>query len=625
MIVSPDTILFAIKALIRVGTAVRRSYEDSVVGQDFTLPGLDLKPLGPANRAALRLKTALDESQITLPPNDPGNTLSDIDLVIRSEEMTEECFLAGNRLIKLSKNYFPNYRIDTTGAGIWVVKQWEGADGPPKPAERLGLALVEVGLEYVSAHPGAIGLGGNADKLIAGVARNISSLLPKPGELGDFNVDFAEKSVRIFVQASLITLDQQVDTIVEEKSVQALSKAVLGPLIKKMSQDTTGTERWYDIRDELLGPISEAAIGVLVEHQGALLGKSFEKDTAIGAVTHSVLLAIKDHSVEDDLGREGLLRIYKAALGVAVEQPGLFVGEIEGTSIGQNLLSDVAALIASKKSPFTRELVIELTVVSIESVGRNAPTLFDFGGDWGKLATAAAHTVITEVSAGLAEGVSGGNSNILDRLFNKEQANRLFKILIDQATANPGMIVGKNAAPELRMLTEILARAMAEQNKRLLSSEDWLSVAATAAKEIAQNPNRLIKLDVDDPASQLVYKVISRLLKEAAADFERVGREGGGLLFGETLAQVISDSLEAAAGNAGLALENDVELGNLVEQLNHLNRENKGAIGRREWRYLFRLFVADVLDTGKVPDYSPEEWFGFLKMKKMNTEKGAGN
>ena len=57
-IVSPEAILFTIKSLARLGTAARKSYEDSMNGQEVSLPGLDLKPFGAAESAAARLDNA---------------------------------------------------------------------------------------------------------------------------------------------------------------------------------------------------------------------------------------------------------------------------------------------------------------------------------------------------------------------------------------------------------------------------------------------------------------------------------------------------------------------------------------------------------------------------------------
>ena len=75
------------------------------------------------------------------------------------------------------------------------------------------------------------------------------------------------------------------------------------------------------------------------------MGKSFDTDTAFGAVTTSILLTVKEDGLADDFGREGLLRVYLACLDVAIKQPGLFVVKIKETNIGQKLLSDAVRLI----------------------------------------------------------------------------------------------------------------------------------------------------------------------------------------------------------------------------------------------------------------------------------------
>ena len=67
-----------------------------------------------------------------------------------------------------------------------------------------------------------------------------------------------------------------------------------------------------------------------------LLGKSFDTDTAFGAVTTSILLTVKEDGLAGDFGREGLLRVYLAFLDVAIKQPGLFVVKIKKTNIGRN-------------------------------------------------------------------------------------------------------------------------------------------------------------------------------------------------------------------------------------------------------------------------------------------------
>jgi hypothetical protein len=615
MVVTSQAVLFAIKALSKLGGAGRKAYEDSVLGRDIVLPGLSLDPIDASVKAATSFDMALEDDELHLPEHQMQQLQEDLRIILHEPADHKDRFAANLRVIELSRRVYPELKLETSGTGIWVLQQWSPADRPATPMQRMGLALVDVGLEYITVNPGKIGLGGNADSLIAGIADNLRELLPDADNLFKPGNDFAEGAIRIFVQAGLTALDKHVETTIEKESVRQLSSAILKPLIDEVANNSSGTGRWYDLRDELLGPIAEAAIGVLATHQTELLGETFDPQSGIGAVTNSILMAIKDDGLADDFGREGMLRIYRASLEVAIKQPQLFVAEASDgpqRSIGQALLADAAEVLKFKSPPFNRQLTLELVTTSIESVGRNAPAYFHYDGDWGKLSAEAMRTLVREISSGLVAGVQGGKVDIIGRLFNEEQANRFFRILVDQVTTNPGMITGSNESPELKWLVVAVTRAMSEQETILLSPDDWLNVVASLADEVARNPGRLIKLDEDDPNSQLAYNIISTILEAAADDFRQNGRNGGSVLFSETLRDTIVDSLKAAAGNALQANENYAAVKLLILRLNQMNNAQSLRLGHREWRFLFRRFVAGVLDTGKMPEFNDEQLLAFL-------------
>lgn len=127
MIVSPEAILFAIKALARLGTAARKSYEDSVNGQEITLPGLDLKPFGAAESAASRLDNALLQEEISLPAAELSSLQSDVKLIIKKEGSEDDRFLAGNRVIRYARLLYPKLALDTRGTGVYIIQQWGAA------------------------------------------------------------------------------------------------------------------------------------------------------------------------------------------------------------------------------------------------------------------------------------------------------------------------------------------------------------------------------------------------------------------------------------------------------------------------------------------------------------------
>jgi hypothetical protein len=108
MIAAPEAVLFAIKALARLGTQARKAYEDSVVGQDISLPGVDLKPFGAAESAASRLDNALLQDEIPLPAAELAALTSDVRRILQRQGTDDERFLAGNRLIGYARRFYPD-------------------------------------------------------------------------------------------------------------------------------------------------------------------------------------------------------------------------------------------------------------------------------------------------------------------------------------------------------------------------------------------------------------------------------------------------------------------------------------------------------------------------------------
>lgn len=625
MAVSPQMVFFGIKALIKLGHAGRRAYEDKVVGQPLDLPGIFQVDVPKAEDAAAIVDDALSNDRPVPSPKSREELLEAIRHVTGAGATADQLFESQLLLVEVAAEIDPNIAVTEDSVDIFILEQWSSEIDRTTPLGRVGLALADVALEYVGLNPGLFGVGGTGEKLIGSVALNLRELLPDPDNNGARGNNFAEGAIRVFVQAGLQTLNTHVEDIIEEEHLQDLTTSILGPLIDRVKKGEAGVEKWYDIRDTLLGPIAEAAIGAVARHQTEFLGKKFNADEAVGAVTQSVLLAVKDNGLTDDFGKDGVIRIYRSALDVAIAQPGLFLGEITENGntllVGQAVLRDVAAMLKEATPPFSKKLAAEAVATALDSVGANSALLFDLEGDWANLSGEALRTLVREVAGGLADGVRGSrNPDIFARLFNEDQAKRFLNLFLREVAASPGLIVNDKASPEVRALITIIAKAMAEQDSLLLSADDWLRVAGAVSSEVARNPARLIKLDGTAPETQLAYKIMASLLKAAGEGFNRAAgatvRGDGAVLFGETLADTIETSMLTAAGNAEKALANVGALESFAGRLNALAISHTGRIGRREYLLLFRRFVAGILDTGQIPQLSDDQLIDMLYEKQ---------
>ena len=622
MPLSPETLVFAVRALVRVGSAGREAYEQKVRDAPLRMPNLT-RPVIDDDRAlhsTFRLNRPLRERM------DSGGDLAalwdgeapkdDAARLILIEESTR--FLAEAASKTPSDRTWSETRFEQEHAGIVLLDQWAEGKGPPEPWARLALAVADVALDYVGANPGILGVGGNGERLIAAFGANLRALLPDadrhadwPGEAwGRFY--FVERSLAIAMHAGFKTIAENPDTLVEEAHYRDLLKNVLTPLVDLYDGDATRLPRMLALRDTLLGPMTDAALKTLTRHQRAFMGDRFDPaNTAVGAVTGAVLGAVAEGGLTDTFGEEGLVRVYQAALGVAVARPELFVtGDGRGRDLAREMLSSIAGHLDDAPPPFRKGIAADVAASVLQVAGRHAPRFFDPDAPWQLVAG----NLVQEVMEGLSEGMTaGGLDGALDQVFSTDQAVELVTVVLEQAARTPGMVVGASARGEVKALAAVVANAMASRGAELLSSEAWLDIAAAAAEEVGRNPARLLKLDTTDPDAQLLGKLIKALMLTAADEFSaRNGREGAPVLFGDTLAESIKTTLKAAGGKAEQADETVEALAEFTGRLNKLSSEQPGRVGAGEWRLLFTKYVARVLETGVLTDLTQDKLLGDL-------------
>jgi hypothetical protein len=181
---------------------------------------------------------------------------------------------------------------------------------------------------------------------------------------------------------------------------------------------------------------------------------------------------------------------------------------------------------------------------------------------------------------------------ILSQVFTEAQMGKLVRVVLDQAASTPGMIVGEAAREEVKTLFAGIARAVSASERNLLSGDDWLEVAAIIAEQTAKNPRALFKIEGTDIEDEFAVRLVTDLLKAAAADFRTRGRSGGSVLFGETLQTVIKDTVRAVTENVAQAAQNQDHLIAFVERLNGLQ---SAGFGSDAWLRMFRAYYKVIL------------------------------
>ncbi|WP_421882823.1 hypothetical protein [Pacificispira sp.] len=615
MAIPISLIVLGFQAALELGEEGRLIYRDSLRRNGAVLPPLTYT----GDDAGERAYQALRGVQASL----PAAVLSEFEQLKDTwNNIPDKSTPAGqriaNRLTGLASLHVADFQqslgsndIRNQGCYVVLVKQWGDAAEAEPWAGRLAVRLARLGLSFVANQPGAVGLEGNAARLVSSLALN---LIPQLEEFQNTSQPFAEKAFMIFSQAGLSALQSNIDEMIDEDHLRDMSKSVLVPLVKAFEADSLSAIK---VRDLLLGPMSEAAIGALMRNQEAFLGSKFKTSAGdpasagslIGELTRSVLTALQENGLIDDFGRDGALRIYNALLDLAAERPELFIdadGKIQ--TLGENVLEALATQLRAAPPPYNKAAIGEVVAAAVDAVGQTAPVLFDRTGDWGTLSNDLLTHLVQNVTAGLSGALRAqdGTDKVLEKLFSKDQAAALVHIAATRFAATPGMIA-PDGSPELQAFMGIVAASIRDSGAPMLSAEDWLNVAALSADAVAANPGRLIDISTGNAQTdQVLYGVVSAVIAGAAGDMRNAadvaaGRRSGKILFGESLADAIHVAVKTAAGNVTKAAANTAAIRGLMAALQDYAAAHVGSFGEREMREVLRDLLPYVVQYGTVP------------------------
>ncbi|UCG13235.1 MAG: hypothetical protein JSU72_01720 [Deltaproteobacteria bacterium] len=484
--------------------------------------------------------------------------------------------------------------------GAILIKQWDPAQSPLSPWARIILSAGDIALEYVAVNPSILDGDGNGQKLISAYAKNLSDILPDDGSFG-VKENFAQRLTGAFLRAGLETISQNHELLVSEKHLQELISSSVKPLVQALPNSITEQLKWGEIADAIMGPAASAALQTVARHQTAFLGEDFDPNRALGAVTQALFLEAAGNGLRDKLTPEGLLGLYRAALGVAAERPQLFLGDGQcpQDEFARELFSKFADVLSESPPPFDGEVGIALASAALGAVGNNIHRFVDDSDPWEQTAAEMVSFLTTKFKNALDT-----NEN-LGSVFSKSQLIELGRTLLSRVAETPEMILGSGNQAWEGVLTAV-ATAMKEDTNLLLTGDDWLEIAKVAAEEAATNPVRLFRLNPANPGDVLAAKLISVILKSAGAIIETPELQGKTVLFGKTLREAIIIVLRATSGNSQAAQEHLEKIEKLTTNLNGFVATNHLQYGNKEWLRLFRILLSPLLEGKGIPDLTAE-------------------
>jgi hypothetical protein len=603
LMIDPSLIVFGIRALVRLVHEGQKAYEQYQRDYDILFPVL----LPPDYRDIdfLRRVFANDDENSVLVDKTQHGALSQYwsaahngpDPLIPGA--VEALYLAAVQ-IKAEEAARQGQRLPAHGtevAGAILVRQWSEGRAPVGPLGRIVLTLADIGLEFVGTHASILGLGGNGTKLVSAIASNLADMIPDDGAEFGSKSQLAEHLIGLFLHAGLQALHDKPQLLVGQQHLQALIAQTLPPIIQTLPSDLAQQSNWRDVAEVLLGPAANVAMHTIAEHPQAFFGTNFAPQKAMGALTMALLNEASQRGLKEQFSEVGFLSLYRAALGVAVSRPELFVGRGDGSGlqIATALMGGVAETLKDAPLPLNTDLGADLALMVLETLTPHTALFLDPTHPWEHLAA----LFVAQVVEGLKPALHDPQ---VRPLLSQVQILELARTFLAQVVKTPAMLTGDNQ--EVQALIQSVALALVQDKNVLLSPEDWLQIATVVGQEVAANPQRLLKPlpgQVGSPEITLGTAIMTDLLSVATLDMTSGGRQAGDVLFGATLCEAMIIALRAASGNADKAIKNRSVLQSLVQSINQLVRTQPGQYGSQEWLRLFRVLSGQVLQSGALP------------------------
>jgi hypothetical protein len=392
-----------------------------------------------------------------------------------------------------------------------MIEQWRHDKEPPTAWTRIALTIADIGLEFIAANPSIMGENSKGEALVVAFATNLTELIPNDiTDMGNRH-DFESRLMGIFLRAGLTTLLDNNGTIIEDDNIEALVKGIIKPINDALPVAFNEQIRYRALIEALMGPSAAAALNIIASNTSSYLGDEFVDDKALGAVTKALLAASAQATSNNDITavftKHGVTSLFDSALSVAVSKPHLFIDQQTGeprTEFITSLFVNTAATIKEANSNgFNKNLGLALSAMVIDTVGEHADLLLmlDPEKPWENVAI----TLIQNITQNLSDAIEN-NTRFL--LFSQEQKFEYTRIILQQTAQTPSMIGAQN--PEFQRIIAGIAEVMVDDEHLLLSNNEWIKIASTAAQLASVNPERLFGISDD---SQVPKKLAVTVLK----------------------------------------------------------------------------------------------------------------
>ncbi len=579
---SPDLILFAIQAALRLGVQARAAYVDATRRRSLILPLPNYQSKSDVYDA---LEYFRDHGKRHIPESklleDLRNQLEQTDTITQIvKSLTEE---QKTDLVVLHSDFATldfiekGFEFEETPDGfvpedlinILRIRQWrKGNDPHPTLLRRFAGAFIEIGVDYFAHFPGALNKNSRHGKALHVLFTSLDQI--------KFSEDFTEQRIgdlpgRLLI-ATLETVSENSEFLSGDPKYQELIAVTSNALVKdvaqriKMIRESTGGAGNED-REERVKAWAELVFRSVLASGGRFVASNpkeylgtdepqeSELAVHVGQAVLGLILDRPEGQLDRVFGREGLEVVIRAGLSALGKYPELV---LDTENIGlKNLLSQVISELGQQEAILETGILPEVTRLLLDKTGEN---LYLFWPQWAKHPEN--HLLLTAASIVLDSLTSMPSGARWKPQFTSDDMLHVLEATFDEFLNNPGWLIDRSGKvnENLKVSLEAMIGVLRTQQDRRLNTRDASQIISAGLKAIARRQEFLEKLPDGTPMVAALIDAILRSIFRKKND-----RAAWSLVRSEVILGTIKAALNLLA-EAGVNEEKVKKLGTFMKK-----------------------------------------------------------
>jgi hypothetical protein len=520
MPVNSQIILFAIQAAVRLEGQVRQAQIDRIKNHSINLllPQFD----GNANvKSAVRWFTRSGASNIS-------DDLELVQLVEKAE--VDRGGLSDAERERIIKEYTKIRNLDEGhvkfGGGIpkehifalTEVKQWEDGKNPtPSPLQRIGGALIEIGVDYFKTTPYLANANSPQAKMLCSFLDAVDEIDFAEGQLQDI------ASKMMF--ATLETIDHGTGFLSGDdksgKLLKSLAKGIISDVNNFVKTEGAGNlfkqeqaKQWGQIVfKSVLSTAGEAVLNnpnkflgdsggaEMVQSVGNCLVKGIMEDIDAG---DGAIVSLKNVFTADTLDK-----VTKASFEVLAEHPEWYAVDNEGV---KNILTQLTKEIANYPNQLGMDMLPDLVTMILTQTSGNLELIYQ--GDPSKPANNLLIKATTIVLGTLQDAVPVEAGQPWKPIFTKSNTIALVDVVLQEVVSKPEWILteAEDASPVLKDVLSATFQSLQGVSVGNMSTTTKMNIVKSAINAVTIQQGLLEKMNVNGEQKQLLNYCIDIVL-----------------------------------------------------------------------------------------------------------------